>query len=216
VKFLGKTFAIAFLSFFAISAHAAERAPFQLSLVHPLQIYPRETQVRGLRINLLYGVNDEVKGLDVGVVNRTTGLTQGLQYGVVNITEKLNGLQFSGIYVGANIATEDVSGGQIFFSLVGFNKSGNVKGLQLAGLLAGLNMAKDLKGTQISGILGVNLAENTTGVQLATLYNQAEEMKGVQIGLVNICRQMTGVQIGLANIIKESEVPFFPIVNARF
>jgi hypothetical protein len=80
-----------------------------------------------------------------------------------------------------------------------------------------MNIAGNLKGVQISGLLlGLNMAQNTRGLQLATLYNQAEDMQGLQLGLVNICTRMRGVQIGLANVIKESKVPFFPIINASF
>jgi hypothetical protein len=204
VKLTFKTFVFALFSLFAVSAHAADSTPFQLALFHPVQLFPKETRVQGLRIDLLYGVNDELSGVDLGLVNRTTGPTQGLQlgafpFGGVNITDSLDGLQFAGFWAGANFA------------------SGDVTGLQIAGILGGMNIAGNLKGVQISGLLlGLNMAQNTRGLQLATLYNQAEDMQGLQLGLVNICTRMRGVQIGLANVIKESKVPFFPIINASF
>lgn len=195
-------FTVSLLSPF--SAFSAESTPLQLSLLHPLQIFPKETKVQGLRINLLYGVNDEMTGIDLGAINRTTGKTQGLQlgafpFGGVNITGNLDGIQFGGFWGGVNLADGDVSGLQISGIFGGFNKAGNLNGAQIAGIL-----------------LGVNLANNTKGIQIATLYNQAEKIKGIQIGFVNVCKQMTGVQIGLANVIKESRVPFLPVVNARF
>ena len=74
-----------------------------------------------------------------------------------------------------------------------------------------------LRGAQISGVfIGVNVAQNTKGLQLTTLYNQADAMEGLQVGLVNVCKRMYGVQIGLVNVILESSWPFFPIVNASF
>lgn len=222
-----KTFALIMLSFFSlfipVSAYSTEWTPLQVSLVHPVQVFPKETKVQGLRINLLYGVNDEMAGIDLGLINRTTGTTQGLQlgafpFGGFNITENLEGIQFAGFYGGANIAHKDVSGAQISGIWAGANFANrDVTGLQLAGIVGGINKAGNLDGIQIAGILlGVNLAQNTKGVQLATLYNQAEEMKGLQIGIVNVCKQMRGVQIGLANIIKESTLPFFPVINAGF
>ena len=204
-------------------AFSAEWTPLQLSLVHPLQIFPQETRVEGFRFNLIYGVNDQMSGVDIGLVNRTTGTTQGLQlgafpFGGFNITEDLEGFQFAGFYGGVNIANKNVSGVQISGAFAGANiAAGDVTGLQIAGILAGLNRAGNLQGIQISGFfLGVNLAQNVDGAQLTTIYNQAQDVTGLQVGLVNICRNMKGVQIGLANIIKESKVPFLPVVNARF
>ena len=68
-------------------------------------------------------------------------------------------------------------------------------------------------GLQASGLW--NEADGCQGVQIAWL-NRAKVMKGVQVGLVNITDTMIGVQIGVANIIKDSSVPFFPIINAHF
>jgi len=186
-----------------MTALSAESTPIQLSLLHPVQVFSKETKVQGLRINLLYGVNDEMTGIDLGVINRTTGPTQGLQLGLfpfggINITEDLHGLQFAGFWGGVNLAY------------------GNVSGLQLAGILAGFNKANDLNGIQIAGIIGVNLAKDTNGAQISTLYNQANEIRGFQLALVNVCEKMEGVQIGLANIIKDSSPAFLPIINARF
>ncbi|WP_429886526.1 hypothetical protein [Geoalkalibacter halelectricus] len=68
----------------------------------------------------------------------------------------------------------------------------------------------------LDGIMQAPGAKKTSGIQIATLYNQADEMKRLQIGFVDVFQWMTGVQIGIANIIKESKLPFFPIVNASF
>ena len=60
-----------------------------------------------------------------------------------------------------------------------------------------MDRAEDLNGFQISGMLiGINIAEDATGAQLTTVYNQADAMQGLQLGLVNVCRTMHGVQIG--------------------
>lgn len=201
--FIGSTL-VFLLSAFAFSAHGAEVTPFQLSVVNPVQLFPEETRVEGIRINLLYGVNKEVNGIDLGPVNRTTGTTKGVQlgafpFGGVNMTENLEGLQFGGFWGGVNLA------------------GGEVTGVQVSGLIGGINKAGKLRGVQISGLLiGVNLANDTKGLQLATLYNQAETMHGLQLGLVNVCKRMNGVQIGLVNVIEQGKLPFFPIINANF
>lgn len=223
MKFAVAILVSAFSLFLPFSAFSAEWTPLQVSLVYPIQVFPKETKVQGLRLNLLYGVNDAMSGIDLGLVNRTTGTTQGLQlgafpYGGINITERLDGLQFAGFFGGVNIAGQDVSGLQLAGMFAGVNfAKGAMNGVQIAGILGGINMAGNLQGMQIAAFfIGANIARNTTGIQLATLYNQADEMKGLQVGLVNVCNRMTGVQIGLANIIKEGRLPFFPVVNASF
>jgi len=222
VKLFIKSIIVVSFSFLACSAYAVENTPFQLSLVNPIQIFPEETSVQGLRINLIYGVNKDVNGIDIGPVNRTTGTTKGLQlgafpFGGVNMTENLAGLQFGGFFGGVNIASGEVTGLQISGIYAGINNAGNLNGVQIAGILGGINRAENLRGIQISGfLLGINLAKDTKGLQITTLYNQAESMHGLQLGLVNVCKQMTGIQIGLVNIIQESKMPFFPIVNASF
>lgn len=204
MKLFEKFVLVVLMSFFAFSAQAAEWTPFQLSLVNPVQLFPEETSVRGLRVNLIYGVNKDVDGVDLGAINRTTGTTHGVQagafpFGGVNITENLNGVQFGGFFGGVNFA------------------GGEVNGLQISGIIGGINIAGNVHGAQISGAyLGINLAKDVQGVQIGTIYNQADAMEGVQLGLVNVCKKMQGVQIGLVNVIQESKLPFFPIINASF
>jgi len=192
MKIFLKLLFIVLLATVSFPAYGAEWTPFQISLVNPIQLLPEEANVHGLRLNLIYGVNKEVNGVDLGTVNRTIWTTRGLQLGAVNITEDLKGVQIGGLF---NFAT------------------GNVAGMQISGIA---NSASDLASFsfQISGL--INLADNPKGVQLAALYNRADIMKGVQIGLVNVCGQLQGVQIGLANIVEESDYPFVPILNARF
>lgn len=195
---------LTFCLLLTIPAFSAETTPIQLSFFNPIQLFSEETKVQGLRLNFLYGVNKEMTGIDLGVVNQTNGPTQGLQLGLFpfggfNITNELEGVQFAGFFGGANSA------------------NGNVSGIQVAGALAGFNKAENLNGIQIAGILlGVNLAKNTKGIQIATLYNQAEEINGLQVGIVNVAKSLHGVQIGLANIVKDSSPIFLPIINARF
>ncbi|BCS52797.1 LA_2272 family surface repeat-containing protein [Geobacter sp. SVR] len=210
------------LSLCAFSAYAAEQTPLQLSLVNPVQLFQEETTVKGLRVNLIYGVNKEVQGVDYGLINRTTGTTQGAQLGVfpfggVNLTENLYGVQFGGVFGGVNIAGEEVKGVQFSGIFGGVNTAGNVSGAQLAGIIGGINRAKDVTGVQIAGTyLGINLANNVTGVQVGTVYNQAATVEGLQLGLVNVCDKMRGIQIGLVNVIKDGPLPFFPVVNGSF
>ena len=59
--------------------------PIQVSIVHPVQLFNRETSIKGLRFNLIYGNNADLYGIDIGLVNRTSGITKGFQYGLVGL-----------------------------------------------------------------------------------------------------------------------------------
>ena len=60
---------------------------------------------------------------------------------------------------------------------------------------------------------GVNLKKEMTGLQVGVV-NVTDHMRGVQVGVLNTTRQAHGVQIGVVNVIADSDLPFFPIVNA--
>ena len=57
-----------------------------------------------------------------------------------------------------------------------------------------------------------NEVQTIRGVQ-AGLVNVANAVYGFQVGLVNRTETMYGFQIGAVNVIRDSELPFFPIVN---
>ncbi len=62
---------------------------------------------------------------------------------------------------------------------------------------------------------GVNWHNEMTGLQIG-LVNVTGHLRGVQVGVVNTTRHAHGVQIGVVNVIADSDLPFFPIVNASF
>jgi hypothetical protein len=122
----------------------AQEKPIQLALFNPVQIFPENTSIAGLRINLIYGKNASVTGLDWGLVNSTTGIQKGVQFGLVNLT---NG-GFSGWQDG----------------LVNISK-GNSQGLQTGGVnyhegyfnglqLSIVNYTETLKGLQL-GLINI-------------------------------------------------------------
>jgi hypothetical protein len=81
--------------------------PLALSLFSPIEVPWGERNVRGLRLNLLYGNTRNLSGLDIGLWNTTTvtmtgwqlggvntsGYTRGLQTGAFNCAARLRGLQ---------------------------------------------------------------------------------------------------------------------------
>lgn len=62
----------------------ARAEPLQLSFIGPtLQVVDEDADVRGVRLSLLYGVNENVTGLDVGLVSHARDHVKGVQLGSV-------------------------------------------------------------------------------------------------------------------------------------
>ncbi len=132
------TFAAITLLLAAVPAVAQDK-PFQLALVAPIQIFPENTSITGLRLNLLYGRNQSVTGVDLGLVNHTmSGESKGIQWGFVNLTDA----NFTGLQDGwINITKGDFEGLQ--WGFVNYSNHGN-------GLMVGfVNYAMSMKGLQI-------------------------------------------------------------------
>lgn len=123
--------------------HAEERL-VQVSIITPIQLFPEEDSISGLRLNLLYGRNVSVTGLDLGLVNHTsTGMMTGLQYGLVGIADNdFTGWQDNSI----NIVRNDFKGMQ--WGLVNYAR--NAKGFQLGFV----NYTWTMEGLQI-GLLNI-------------------------------------------------------------
>ena len=102
-------------------------------------------------------------------------------------------------------------------SILNYNR-GKVKGFQLAGvsnintgfsngfLLSGVsNVCRDsTAGFLLSGVLNYSKG-NAKGFQLATVNIAANEMKGVQLGVVNYAKKIKGFQLGVINILRDAE-----------
>lgn len=141
-------------------SRAEEMTRLQVSLFHPLQVYPADYSVDGFRLDLIYGVNEDLQGIDIGLINNIKGSAHGFQLGVVNrVHEDFGGWQ-SGLF---NEVRHDFKGLQLgVFANV---TKGSCEGVQAAVLFN--DAEEQLRGLQL-GII------NTTG----SLY-------GVQIGLFN-------------------------------
>lgn len=57
-------------------------------------------------------------------------------------------------------------------------------------------------------------AQKMNGLQFS-IVNYAEELCGVQLGIVNMSKK-GGFQIGVVNYIKDGAIPFFPVINFKF
>ncbi len=145
----------------------AQENPFQIAFVGPtMQLVDDDEDVKGIRLNLIYGVNRNVSGLDLGLINHVNGEMSGVQFGVVNVVD--------GGFSGWQSGIVNVSQGQF-------------TGLQWSpwSIISLANFAEAAEGAQIA--VAFNRAEYMHGFQLS-LVNVVEDMHGVQVGLINIIR----------------------------
>lgn len=144
-----------------------------------------------IRINLISGRNRDVYGLDLGIVGNMA-------------TEEFAGLQLAGIF--NRIGHSD---GAVQFAGIFNHSCGDFTGLQVA--IANI-VDGEMDGLQI-GLC--NRASVLDGMQLGFV-NIIDSGDGVQIGVINSARELDGLQIGVINVIRDSTMPFLPIINFAF
>lgn len=150
--------------------------PVQLSLHEEIQVVGPETSVVGVRL-AISARNADVTGFDQAVLAaRTSGSERGLQVALYS--------EIEGDLVGAQLA------------LISADVDGSAFGLQWGNL--------------------INRAGTITGAQVAVLFNRALGVTGVQLSLVNYAEDLEGVQLGLININRNGWVPVFPGINIGF
>ncbi len=151
-------------------------------------------------------VRERAIGFNSSLVRAITlGDMQGMQFSLVSnvVDGEMKGLQFSGV----------------------INSSKQVRGMQLTIFN---NIAIRMQGVQLSGIENIALSTGR-GLQLASVmniciddmhgaqisaFNYADEIVGLQLGMVNICTQnQRGTQIGLFNYSRESNSRKIGLVN---
>lgn len=123
-------------------------------------------------------VGGSVRGFQAGgVLNSVLDSLRGFQAaGVVNdVRSSVDGWQAAGIF---NHVRENLNGAQV--SGIGNLVSGNASGVQIAGI--GNVALKELSGVQIAGI-----------------FSYAKNLKGLQIGLINVADTSSGFSVGLIN-----------------
>ncbi|MCP4634583.1 MAG: hypothetical protein GY855_16770 [candidate division Zixibacteria bacterium] len=117
----------------------AQDRPVQLSLFSPVQIFPEDESITGIRLSLIYGKNASVTGFDWGLVSHTTtGISKGVQFGFVGLVDSnfvgwqgtsVNVVKgnFEGLQWGFVNYANYASGLQLGF----VNYTGSMKGLQI-------------------------------------------------------------------------------------
>ena len=132
----------------------------------------------------------DVVGLRLNLPSGQCEQMSGLDLGFIGRSHYYNGIQLN---LFRNDVTDSLAGFQIG---CGYNSCGLG---DMLGFQAGLwNEAQTVYGFQVG------------------LVNLADYAKGFQVGLINRSQGMYGYQVGLINIIKDSQVPFCPILNIGF
>jgi hypothetical protein len=128
-----------FIFILPLVSAAQSTKPVNIALVNPIQVFPEDVPIQGIRLNFIYGKNVSMVGFDWGLANHVgTGGFTGLQWGAVNICDgKCSGVQLGLV----NFNQKNVEG----FQWGWYNRGDYVNGFQL-GLV---NSAESMKGLQI-------------------------------------------------------------------
>jgi hypothetical protein len=141
----------------------------------------------------------------VGVTNLATHFAGLGQFGLVNAAGSFVGVAQIGL-LGSDV--NDFYGvaqlGLVSLSQRSF-------GIQVGPILA--RAGEEHTGLQIGGF--ATYAEEVRGGQIG-LVNMAHQVKGVQIGLINAAESLRGVQIGLVNHAKDGVLPWTAVINVGF
>lgn len=157
------------------------------------------------------GASRDIKGIVVGGAGvGAAGEVKGIAIGGLGVGAggDLTGLAIGGIGVG--------SGGKLRGVAIGGLGAGaeDVRGLALAGFGAG---ARDVRGALVS--LGWNRLEHGTlrGVSISSFNQMKGAQRGLAIGIVNYAEELHGVQIGLLNIARNNSpgTRVLPLINAH-
>lgn len=188
--------------------------PFQVSLTPKLSThgYLSAQVVNGFSLNILGGYTAGTSGMEIGGLFNID--KKDVQYfqaaGLLNaVGGKVNGFQVAGI---SNIVLDTVQAFQaagvantVKGKFSGFqvggvynHVTGSLTGFQAAGV--GNFVNKKMSGVQVAGVVNVNNAA-TNGVQIAGVINYSKNVRGLQIGLLNIADTSSGYSIGLFNVI---------------
>lgn len=146
------------------------------------------------------------KGVQVAGISNFTGDLKGLQVaGITNVALGTSGnTQVSGIMNLAKDADIQVS------SIFNLSKSTKLQVTAIA------NVSKDSSGIQVSGIMNYgsyvsttqvgsifNIAKDEVKSQVGAIFNYAQNIKSVQVALINIADTCEGIPVGLVSIVRK-------------
>ena len=159
---------------------------FQLSLTPQVALFPRNTEIRGVSLNI-WGENPQ-QGAAIGLVNGSTGESSGFSWGLVNYADSYRGVSWALVNYSKSEFT-GWQGGILFLPCVVNVSQGKFSGFQEA---------------------LVNYGEDFYGFQLGVV-NYSENLHGLQVGLVNIAANNPWFKE-----FPDKLAPGFPFVNWSF
>ena len=187
-------------------------SPYQASLLPGLSSHGMFSSqvVNKASLNILGGYTAGVDGAEVaglfnisknnvqhvqlaGLGNLVGGSVRGFQAGglVNSVLDSLVGFQAAGLVNDVRSGTEGWQAAGIFNHV-----RRDMNGMQVAGI--GNLVSGNTRGVQIAGIGNV-AAKEMKGIQIGGIFNYAKELKGLQIGLINVADTSSGFSIGLIN-----------------
>lgn len=235
----------------------AQWADESLNGVHLSLVQHDASAMRGLQIAGLLNTGGRSEGLQIAGFANLIREGAGVQLSLLmnsnqilmpprtdhyaDYYERFDANEFAGVQIApfGNVAS-CLEGVQIA-GLINRSDGYHADGLQLA---LGMNVSRRMRGVQ-AALVGNEVEERLSGVQLG-LFNVAEgdlrgvqigamngakktlcgvqvgllnygaDVRGLQIGIVNSAHHLEGVQIGLLNYAADAAVPCLPLLNARF
>ena len=235
----------------------AQWADESLNGVHLSLVQHDASAMRGLQIAGLLNTGGRSEGLQIAGFANLIREGAGVQLSLLmnsnqilmpprtdhyaDYYERFDANEFAGVQIApfGNVAS-CLEGVQIA-GLINKSDGYHADGLQLA---LGMNISRRMRGVQ-AALVGNEVEERLSGVQLglfnvaegdlrgvqigalngakatvrgvqAGFLNSAQNVHGLQIGAFNLARHLEGVQIGLLNYAEDAAVPCLPILNARF
>ncbi len=180
--------------FFPAFSRAEGCYPLQISLAPPAQLVPKEREVCGVRLDLLWGDNKAVWGVDAGLANGA---------------ESIRGIEAGALFNRLKSAPESPATGSWGLQMAGLvnsNANAGFAGIQAAGLVNDHDDAS-FTGIQLAGVANDNDKALFKGVQVALFSNQnfESDVAGLQVALFNQAKTFKGVQIGVGNGVSTAE-----------
>lgn len=164
----------------------------------------------------------EINGLTVGLqTNMDDGnplVINGVNLNVDGISAFLGMFGIAYMFANTDLAkmTDTLDKSNVHSSLNGLSISAGgligddmrVRGISINGAISVVN---EMTGLHITGTQ--NRTDEFKGVVITGITNRALKGRGLQIGLLNVCKDLKGVQIGLWNVNSKRSLPF---INWRF
>ena len=184
--------------------------------------------IKGIMVGGLgAGASGDVTGLMVGGIGiGAGGSARGILVGGVGVgaSKDVEGIAIGGVGVGVG---GNLTG--LAIGLVGVGSGGTVRGVAIGGVGAG---AQELRGIELAGVgagardvrgalvaLGWNRIDRGTlrGLTVSSFNQVKGVQRGLAIGIVNYAEELHGVQIGLINIARNnsSGTRVLPLLNVH-